>query len=42
MNKLNIKAFDIEGKSNEEIVKLVSQFPFYESDKEANSKKRKR
>lgn len=42
MNKLNIKAFDIEGKSNEEIVKLVSKFPFYESDKEANSKKRKR
>ena len=42
MNKLNIQAFDIEGKSNEEIVNLVSQFPFYESDKEANSKKRKR
>ena len=42
MNKLNIKAFDIEGKTNEEIVMLVSQFPFYESDKEANTKKRKR
>lgn len=42
MNKLNIKAFDIEGKTNEEIVVLVSQFPFYESDKEANTKKRKR
>ena len=42
MKKLNIKDFNIEGKSNEEIVKLVSQFPFYESDKEANSKKRKR
>ena len=42
MNKLNIKAFNIEGKSNEEIVKLISQFPFYASDKEANSKKRKR
>ena len=42
MNKLNIQAFDIAGKSNEEIVNLVSQFPFYESDKEANSKKRKR
>ena len=42
MNKLNIKAFDIEGKTNDEIVNLVSQFPFYESDKEANSKKRKR
>lgn len=42
MNKLNIKAFDVSGKSNKEIVNLVSQFPFYASDKEANSKKRKR
>ena len=42
MNKLNIQVYNIEGKSNEEIVDLVSQFPFYESDKEANSKKRKR
>ena len=42
MNKLNIKAFNIEGKTNEEIVAIISQFPFYESDKEANSKKRKR
>lgn len=42
MNKLNIQVFQIEGKTNEEIVAIISQFPFYESDKEANSKKRKR
>lgn len=42
MDKLNIKAFNIEGKTNEEIVAIISQFPFYESDKKANSKKRKR
>lgn len=42
MNKLNIKSYNIEGKTNEEIVAIISQFPFYESDKEANSKLRKR
>lgn len=42
MNKLNIQAFNIQGKTNEDIVNLISNFPFYESDKEANSKKRKR
>lgn len=42
MNKLNIQAFNIEGKSSDEIVNLVSRFPFYLSDKEANRKKRKR
>jgi len=42
MNKLNIQAFNIEGKNNEEIVNLISKFPFYESDKEANRKRRKR
>jgi hypothetical protein len=42
MNKLNIQAFNIKGKTNEEIVNLISKFPFYESDKEANSNKRRR
>lgn len=42
MNKLNIQAFNIQGKTDEDIVNLISRFPFYESDKEANSKKRKR
>lgn len=42
MNKLNIKAFCVEGKSNEAIINLVSQFPFYAADKEVNRNKRKR
>lgn len=42
MNKLNIQAYQIEGKTNEEIVALISQFPFYVSDKEVNKKMRKR
>lgn len=42
MNKLNIQAINIEGKSTEEIVALVSKYPFYEADKEANAKKKNR
>lgn len=42
MNKLNIQSFNIAGKSKEEIINIISKFPFYESDKEANSKKRRR
>lgn len=42
MNKLNIKTFEVEGMSTNEILNIVSRFPFYMADKEANKKKRKR
>ncbi|MCG2612372.1 hypothetical protein LZZ90_12725 [Flavobacterium sp. SM15] len=42
MDKLNIKAYAIEGKNNDEILTIITKFPFYMNDKEANSKKRKR
>ena len=42
MNKLNIKAYSIDGKNNDEIMNIILRYPFYMFDKEANKKKRKR
>lgn len=42
MNKLNIKAYNIQGKNNDEIMNIIVRYPFYISDKEANKKMRKR
>lgn len=42
MNKLNIKSYEVKGKTTNEILAIVSKFPFYLADKEANKKKRKR
>ena len=42
MKKLNIQAYNIQGKNNDEIMNIIVRFPFYMADKEANKKKRKR
>ncbi len=42
MKKLNIQAYNIQGKNNDEIMNIILRFPFYMADKEANKKKRKR
>ena len=42
MTKLNIRSYDIKGKTNDDVLSIITRFPFYMDDKIANRKKRMR